>query len=409
LSLDFVRSNLMQNNGVGAVVPCPVQGHLAVVSLGAVVYGIDLLDHHVLWKKSLTEGPFLPDRMNVVSRDSDGDNVRSYQVVSVDRFGRGETRVLGRLGPVGLRHVALHTAAGLVALDPATGETLWTRSDVAADADTFGDDRDLFVVEPSRGVTRALHAGDGALRGDVPEFGQLYRQQLQTLGGRLLVAETGGPLVLRLYDVRTGKDLWRAEAADAVPLQSNDPTLTGWVGHDGRVVVVDLRTYREVLRTKIDPAHVAAVKDVRLLRDPQRFYLACYEPPDAASKVGEPASCVNSIRCVPVNGMVYAFDRATGQLCWFNRVVSQILLLEQMEELPILLFADAVTRQEGGSPVQTLQVLSIDKQTGKRLLGYTARNANTLFHSLRVDVRGKTIDLVGVNFRVRHFEAPAKK
>jgi outer membrane protein assembly factor BamB/tetratricopeptide (TPR) repeat protein len=410
LVLDSLRGSLIQNNGVGSVVPCPVQGHLAVLSLGAVVYGIDLLDRRVLWKKTLTDGPFLPDRMNVVVRDGDGDNYRSYQLVSVDRFGRGDTHVLGRLGPVGAGYVAVFTSAGLAALDPLTGETLWVRGDVAADAESFGDDRDLFLVERNASATRALRTLDGAVVAGVPAFGEQYGQKLKALGSRLLLADSGGEkLVLRLYDARSGKDLWKAETKDAVPIQSDDPMLAGWVGRDGQVALFDVRTGKQILRTKIDPAHVAAVKDVHLLRDARRFYLAFYTEPDAAAKLGDPSSCVNSMRCVPVNGMVYAFDRATGELCWFNRVASQMLVAEQFEQLPILLFADAVTRQEGGNPVQSLQVLSIDKETGKRLLGYTARNTANLFHTLQVDVRGKTIDLIGVSFRVRHFEAPPKK
>jgi outer membrane protein assembly factor BamB len=412
VALDHLRGHLIQNGLAGSVLPCPVQGHLAVVSLGAVVYGVDLLDRRVCWKKPLTDGPFLPDRMAINSRDGDGDNYHALQLVGLDRFGRLEPRVLGRLGPVGAAHVTIHTPAGLVALDPVRGETLWVRGDVAPDAESFGDERDVYLVERNGSASRAVAGTDGTVVAGVPGFGPVYAQKVQGQGRRLLLAESSTfRLVLRLYDVRTGKDLWRTEPPkDAVLLHSDDGSLAGWVGRDGRVVAIDLRTYQRVLAAKIDPAHVAGVKEGHLLRDGRRLYLAFNGDPDPnARPAGEPFSCVAGMRGLPVNGMVYAFDQATGQLCWFNRVTNQMLLLDQFEQLPIVLFADGVNRQQGGNAVPSVQVLSIDKQTGKRLLGYTAANASTTFHALRVDVRGKTIDLIGPNLRIRHYEAPATK
>src|SRR5207253_1209042 len=124
-----------------------VQGHLALVDLGAVVLAVDLLDRRVAWRRSPTDGPFLPDRMAVTAREGEPDNYHGLQLVSVDRFGRGETHVLGRLGPYTAGYVALQTPAGLTALDPARGEPLWVRTDVAADAAGLGDDRGLYLVE----------------------------------------------------------------------------------------------------------------------------------------------------------------------------------------------------------------------------------------------------------------------
>jgi outer membrane protein assembly factor BamB/tetratricopeptide (TPR) repeat protein len=409
LALGPLRGHLLQNGLVGSVLPCPVQGHLAFVNLGAVLYGVDLLDHRVLWKRSPVDGPFLPGRMAVAPREGDPESCQALQLVGVDRFGRGETRVLGRLGPSTGEYVALQTAAGLVALDPARGEELWVRGDVAADADSFGDGRDIFLVERGACATRAVRARDGLPVAGVPAFGAVHAHKVAAPAGRLLAVETDDVLVLRLYDLRTGKVLWKTTGPKgAVMVQSADPSLAGWVGRDGQVVVFEARTGRRVLWTKIDPAHVAGVNEVRLLGDAKHLYLTFNSEPGPNGGGGEVFSCLTGLTSVPVNGMVYAFDRATGDVCWFNRVSSQMLLTEQFERLPILLFADGVNRQVGGTTVPTLQVLSIDKETGKRLLGYTVPNAATVFHTLRVDLPRKTIDLVGLNLRVRHVEAGAK-
>jgi outer membrane protein assembly factor BamB/tetratricopeptide (TPR) repeat protein len=415
LTLDYLRSHLVQSGFVGGLVPCPVEGHLAVVNLGALVCGLDLLDRRVVWRRWLTDGPFLPDRMTVTPREGDGDIARGLQLVSVDRFGRGETHVLGRLGAAGAGCVTLQTPAGLVALDPVRGETLWARGDVPADADSFGDDRHVYLVERGGSSTRALRNSDGVAVADVPAFAELYPHKLQLLGRRLLLADDGDKVVLRLYDVPTGKDVWQQEGPkDALPLQFEDRYLAGVVQPDGKVEVVDLRTYKRVLQATVDPKHLERVKEAHLLQDGKRFYLAFRADPDPdpkkAKPPGDPFPCVSGMRAVPVNGQVYAFDRATGDLCWFNQVDNQSLLVEQFADLPIVLFAGGLTRQEAGQQVQSVSVQSIDKQTGKRLLTFTAPNVSTSFYALQVDARGKTIDLISPAFRVRHSEvAPAKK
>ena len=411
LALDYLRGHLVQSGFAGSLVPCRVEGHLALVNLGAVVYGLDLLDRRVVWRKWLTDGPFLPDRMAVTPRDGDGDISRRLQLAAVDRFGRGETRVLGRLGPAGPDYVAVQTPAGLAALDPLQGETLWARRDVPADADSFGDDRHVYLVERGGSATRALRSQDGVAVTDVPGFAELYPRKLQLLGRRLLLADAGDKVVLRLYDVPTGKDVWKQEGPrDALPLQSEDPYLAGVVQPDGKVVVVDLRTYKRVLQATINPEYVAGVKEAHLLQDGKRFYLAFRADADPkAEPLGEPFSCVSGMRTVPVNGWVYAFDRATGEACWWDKVVKQELLLEQFADLPILLFATGLNRQEAGQQVQSVSVQSIDKHTGKRLSSFTWPNLNTSFYALQVDPRGKTIDLISPALRVRHSETTAKK
>src|SRR5262249_25517394 len=151
---------------------------------------------------------------------------------------------------------------------------------------------------------------DGVAVADVPAFAELYPHKLQLLGRRLLLAEDGDKVVLRLYDVPTGKDVWQQEGPkDTLPLQSEDPYLAGFVQPDGKVVVVDLRTYKRVLQATVNPKDLAGVKEAHLLQDGKRFYLAFRGDPDPKAKPpGDPFPCVSGMRTVSVNGMVYAFD-----------------------------------------------------------------------------------------------------
>jgi hypothetical protein len=176
------------------------------------------------------------------------------------------------------------------------------------------------------------------------------------------------------------------------------------------VTVIDLRSRREVLRSALDSAHLKDVQEVHLLADGQRFYLACRRPTDPKSRLsGDPWAAAQGMNSAWVNGWVYAFDRAGGEAKWWNEVKNQMLLLEQFEELPIVLFVAGLNRESSpGNITQSMSVHSIDKGTGKRLIIKEFSGVNTQFHALQVDPRTHTIDLVSSVLRVRHYQAAAK-
>src|SRR5262249_43011605 len=296
----------------------------------------------VRWKHPLVDGAFDPGRMALGN-----DEVNGLQLYQPDRSGQGGQHLLARLGPAGLDYVVVQSPAGLTVLDPARGEPLWGRADVIAEADVFGDDQHLYLSGGTTGsaATRALRVYDGV--GErVPDFAAVLAGKLQVLGPQLLVKEgQGGGLILRLYDIRSGKDVWRLEGpANALVLQSHVPHLAGKVDPDGKVTVIDLRSHREVLRSALDPAHLKEVQDVHLLADGQRFYLACRRPTDPKAHLADVSDGAQGMHSVGVNGWVYAFDRASGEALWWNEVKNQSLLLEQFEELPIVLFVAALSR-----------------------------------------------------------------
>ncbi len=103
-------------------------GHLLVLPVGHMVYGIDAVRWTVLWKKDLSSpvngrdpatGPGVPS-VTVDPRDG------SVQVVYSD----GWTQRLGQTGPLEGAAVCLQMEDALTAVDPIDGRVLWTRSDV---------------------------------------------------------------------------------------------------------------------------------------------------------------------------------------------------------------------------------------------------------------------------------------
>jgi hypothetical protein len=106
---------------------------------------------------------------------------------------------------------------------------------------------------------------------------------------------------------------------------------------------------------------------------------------------------------MPVTGYVYAFHRTRGVLSWYREVPTQMLILERFEEMPILLFTARMQKAlNQGGVTQTVSTMSLDKRTGKLIYDRDSF-ANNVFHTLKLDRRTGTVDLLSHNLTLRHY------
>jgi len=380
--------------------------HFLVLSMGPVIVGVDRIERRARWVRGLLPADLAPNA-TLAPGGADG----SVWVQEEDR----PNQRLGVVGPVGPDGIPVQTKAGVASLDLLTGDLRWLRAESAPMLDGFGDERRLYLVESHaagdvRGV-RAVRTADGAAV-SIPDCVDAYNHKLRTVGRRLLVSEPGSgeEVRLRLYDVRTGQDLWKQTfAAHALVLESSVPELTAVAAPDGTVTVVDLAAAKERVRLNVDPKDLDKATRGMLLRDRTQYYLAFQGSDTAPNVVGDPVPNLNPVeRWTPVSGMIYAFDRATGALNWDSKALSQVLLLDHFEESPVLLLSAAIQRQGPGGPggaqvTGAITTRSIDKRTGKVLYRKELANANNPFGALEIDVRTGTIDLIGGAMKLRHY------
>jgi outer membrane protein assembly factor BamB len=403
-------------------------GHIVVLPLAHMVFGIDPVNKKVLWEKSLLgASKNMPQQQQFTVDPRDGQLVILYQ--------DGYQQKLGQMGPMGASYVCLQTRDGLHTVDPVSGRTLWTRSDVSTRSQLFGDDDYVYMVElgpdGTPGGSRAFRASDG-VSVKVPEFGALYQKRVRTIGRNILLSENEKLFSLRLYDVLEGKDVWKREfKAGSVVLKCEDPSFAGVIEPDGNVTVIDLNSQKEVLKGAIDPKHIAKADGVYLLDDANNFYLAINGPKDANNNPampGMPAGMVvnmgvqpgllpgSGMRSVPVDGHFYALDRKTGKVRWTSPVQHQQVVLEHFREMPIVMFTarpgmdnnnvmmgGGRMRFNNGNNMQNIAFKSIDKRTGKLLLDEADVGNNSMFHALNMDLRAGKIELVGQQVKIIHY------
>jgi hypothetical protein len=272
-------------------------------------------------------------------------------------------------------------------------------------AQLFGDDEHVYVVEPgadNRPVTvRSLRAQDGVTV-PVPDFGRLFAQRVRTDGRRLLLQEDDpqGGKAIRLYDVQTGQDVWRRRfSAGAVVIQSQEPGLTGVIEKDNTVTLLNAETGAVKFKSLIMPEHAVNLDGATLIGDRDRYYLALTRKPESGLNWSSYAS--PSIRSLSVNGPLYALNRGTGKLEWVcDFVPHQMLLLEQMQDLPVLLFAARYNKSANGFDQSMVKVTGIDKRNGK--LVYDKEFTPSLqFHTLRIDHQAGLIELVRQDLKIQ--------
>jgi outer membrane protein assembly factor BamB/tetratricopeptide (TPR) repeat protein len=382
-------------------------GHLVVLPVGHMVFGIDAATGRKLWTKDLINGANGPDaaqpnggrgqfaQVTVDPRDG------SIQVLYAD----GWTQQLGQTGPLEGAAVCLQTKDSLTAVDPISGRVLWTRSDVSSHSRIFGDDQHVFVVEMSSDLksvpvsTRVFRLYDGATV-KAPDFHHLYdsERRIRLVGRDILVADKDkDATTLRLYDPLTGKDVWKqAFAPKSHVLRTEGGDLAGVVEPNGQVRVIDLNTRKEVLNanSKMDPKYLEKDATLTVLGDASHVYVVCDGPVEAGVHVNTNLLPGTGLRGLNVNGQIYAFSSATGKKHWEVSAPATQLVLDQFQEMPMLLLTAQTMKQEPtGQMTQNSSLRVIEKRTGK-LLGPIPNLTNQQFHTLEVDARNGKIEFI---------------
>jgi outer membrane protein assembly factor BamB/tetratricopeptide (TPR) repeat protein len=399
---------MLQSNQNNYRLPHQQLGHLVVLSIGPMVYAFDPIERRIRWDRNLstpgmgTQNQWIPDGNG------------NLQVYYPDGF----YQKTGHTGPIEPSYVCLINRDSVTAVDPVQGNDLWTKTDVTSHTQVFGDDQYLFLVDVNNGSAvagsgRALRAHDGAPV-TIPDFAALYQRKIALVGRNLLLRdnEPDGRTALRLYDVQTGKDLWKKSfAPNSLDLKSEDPNLVGAVepANDYKVTVVDLRTRKEVLVHHLLPKDLEKVQDIRLVSDRDRFYIAINKQlnPQQNQNGGFYANVTPGIRSVAVNGNVHAFDRRTGKYLWkpLKEISHQMLIVDQFRDMPVLLFtsrSNRMMRPGFNQGMMTTSFMSIDKRTGKILKDTEYNNDQNQFFALNVNARNGTVELVKQNLSIVH-------
>lgn len=300
----------------------------------------------------------------------------------------------------------------LLAVDPLSGQVLWTRDDLRAGSDLFGDDELLFVTPPHANEAAVFSMLDGReLRQcPVPEL----KQRIWTLGRRVLTWSTGPfgrsreqtptdgreKAQLTLVDPWTGKDVWQRDfEAGAQPWLVEGHEI-GVLEPQGRLTILALPGGDTILETKANPSggglfqttpdgRPPSLQNIVLLRSEDRYVLAAnHLSPQVNAISVEPY-----YRLVPINGCVYGFDRQTGKRIWKMEVKEQALRLDQPGELPVLTFFNRLRTKQGNTYKTTTKMLLLDRRTGHVLHDQTTSKSASSAYEIHADPDDRRVEI----------------
>ena len=372
----------------------------------------------------------------MVTADAEG----NLEITFRNQFTNQPTHMhVGHVGAVQASYVALLTPKGLLVVDPLKGTALWRKTDVPIQTRVFGDEQCLFTVDLANGVVgsgQAYRAIDGTNM-KVPDFGVFYQNKIRILGRKLLTRVGGEKTTVKLYDITSGKDVWsQAFHPLATVLITEDFAITGVIepgrqGHGARCADGQDRLSDQGSPGAGDEGRhqrpggaSAAARPGALLHRP--------EPADRrSSRPADPATTIlaTACGCRTVNGWVLAFFREEGEhlgnddssytwdgkkwvvgarklvkhkkgdLAWRSpeRIDNQLIIVEQFENLPVMLFSARYPTQVGVQLGWLTSTQCLLRETGKRLYWNVQKPgaAAAPFGTFAIDTRDGSINLVG--------------
>ncbi len=348
-------------------------GHLLFINLGNQVLAIDTLrqpgnGNRIIWQQEL---------MEIVGNAFNGNAPQTKQIPtpwggSRNALAAGDGGpALGVLGPVTARGVIIQRAHDLLAVDPLSGELLWTRHGVAPGSEMFGDD-EVIVVAPLEGdKARVFRTLDGEELGtrSVPRVEQRWAY----VGRNCLSAEINADGKLQV----TLSDPWKEKKT---ALGTFDPGAKESLIGDDSLAVMEPNGHFTLLALpsgakQIDQQLEAEpqLHDLLIQTTADQYFVIANRPPRQTGAAypnapATPAGLADS-SMPQVHGHIYAFDRATGKQQWSVAVLIEnyYALMDQGLELPVLVLLRPATPVQNGG-VANPAVLCIDRRTGRAVL-----------------------------------------
>ncbi|MFZ5829061.1 MAG: PQQ-binding-like beta-propeller repeat protein [Planctomycetota bacterium] len=385
-------------------------GHLLVASLGDRLLAIDTLGSaeekgaRVVWEQSLANPLASVAAMRQFGANAFPWGIQTYYN---GRSGMGFVSV----GVASSRQICFQRFRHLTAVDPVTGEELWTQSGLPPGCELFGDDEMIFALPADSTRIRVYRAMDGQFLGerDFPRFkliGQhIHTEQgpmqyiplslcgMATYGRRILLWHRDTTHhVLQLYDPWEQKALWGpTKFSVSAQFDLIGDEIAGVLESSGRLVAIELREgktlfdvtlplrdYGVQLTVDRTPVGYGAQRQMAFMRYDDRFLVLVNSnnrSSRSSSVRGErprqiqplPGVLSNTSPSQITNGYLFALA-ADGKLLWEKPapIEYQFLVIDQPPEIPLLAFGcQEYTHAPFGGGEQNVRLTCVDKRNGR--------------------------------------------
>lgn len=356
------RSRLRRFPGNADLVQAAQLGDILYVTLGGQVVALDSRqrgrndDEDVLWQSNPS------GRLPIgIARGGNSSSRPVYHAASQRRRVPGSAAsFFATLGPVTPMGVVIQDQQRLQSVDPLSGETLWSRTDIPPGCELFGDDRFVLAADVDQGKLYVLNLSDGELIDErpLPEIPWLLtagRNIVQLLDTK---DDSGSHKTLRIVDGVSGEQLFEANYESATRLTTLEPNLVAVVEPSGKFELIDVVSTERLIDRKL--ALSSAPRTISLFRAGDELFVGL----SGASR--QQSSRPIGLDYPLVDGQVFAFDLRDGEPLWPGPAVidSRGIALSQPSDIPVLVFIDRLLKRDANGAGTKLRLLCVDRATG---------------------------------------------
>jgi outer membrane protein assembly factor BamB len=299
--------------------------------------------------------------------------------------------------------VAILGQSELIVLDLLTGAECWRRNGIAASAFAMGQDDRICVSRMSAtGKSQVLLMADGEeLPGVHPDAA--IGRAFQISGPYLLTNEKrfglfGSQLKVAAVDPCTGRTAWEQTFSDGTRFSRGRHEELLVARPEGAIATLNTLTGALTEVGQIPAGSLKSRPEMMLLGDRSMVYAI-------VGRTGGELTSYLTMPSLRVSGEVIAFQRGEKKLAWKHSIRGLNLVLTQFDSLPVLLFAGYRTEERTAGKVsmyvQAVDLLAIDRATGRDLVKWSGPMTGGSPSGLIVDPAKRRIDLTSYNERFR--------
>jgi len=380
-----------------------VVGHNIILQHRDMLHLFDLVGQQLIWSQKLE------------TEQTDRYYASSYRLTPAP-LGTETTLVHRHHPSIAIRNVGMIAAANtdytcyysrrkIVLIDTRTGKIRWTHENVDQDTRVLGDDRMIYFVTRDRITKKILRVSDGQLVEPGNARDDLQNAIYQSDSGFVSITspdekkrpgQKPGQISVYSFHPQSQEQNWNLDFPRDSQFGLFNHHFLSVLSPQGEIVIVDLKTGKKSSLETLPKAELKQHKNFYLVSDGNFIYFSSHSQSSNAISVNVPS--------IPINGMLYVFDRQTGKRLWNQEFQNQHLVLNEQNPLPFVMLVARDHKRMGNRSTSILHLQAVDQQTGKNLLKWEAPIESNI-RAIDVDYRQKMVEILMYNVRIRLYDA----
>ena len=386
-----------------------IVGHNLILQHRDMLHFFDLVEQKLIWSQKLEK----EQSNGYISRAShfSPEPMSNETTLVLQQHPSMSNQKIGMIATANTDYTCYYSRRKIVLIDTRTGKVRWTHENVDEETRVLGDDHSIYLVTHEHVTKKILRASDGKQM-HLGKFADdlkhaIYQRDSNFVSIKRLTTtidpKTGIKLPVQkeeisLYSVNphSNEKQWSHSFSIRSQFGIFHSHYLSILSPQGVIFIVDLQTGTKSTLESIPEAELKKHKRYYLASDNKYIYFVTHSSTSNVISLNVPS--------IPINGMLYVFDRSTGKRLWNQPFKERYLVLNTQNRLPVTLLVSRKRKRIDNRTTNIIHLKALDKQTGKGLLTWEAP-IDTNILAIDVDYRQKMMEILTYNARIRLYDA----